>query len=195
MMTADQYLAQLQALLPQGGAWPRDRDAVLTGVLQAFADEMERLDARADGLIEEIDPRETVELLADWERIAGLPEDCAPAVEQSTQQRRDAIVARLVDSGGQSVAFFIALAETFGYEITIDEFDPSVCGEMECGEPLQGEAWATAWRVNAPLFSPFQFVCGASACGDPLGGGSNAPLECAFGHLKPAHTFLFFEYA
>jgi uncharacterized protein YmfQ (DUF2313 family) len=193
-MNADQYLAQMQALLPQGGAWPRDHDAVLTGLLRSFADEMERLDARADRLLDEIDPRAAVELLADWERVAGLPEDCAPSVAQSTQQRREALIAKLTDSGGQSVASFIALAQALGYAITIDEFDESVCGQMQCGQPLMGSDWATAWRVNAPLFSPYQFICGASACGDPLGGASNTPLECSFDHLKPAHTFVFFQY-
>ena len=194
-MTSEHYRAQLQALLPQGGAWPRESEAVLTRALHAFADEMARLDARGDDLLEEIDPRTTVELLADWERVAGLPEDCAPAVVLSTEERRAALVAKLANSGGQSRAYFIELARALGFEITITEFDPSVCGEMQCGEELQGEAWATAWRVNAPLFSPVQFICGAGACGDTLGGATNAPLECAFGHLKPAHTFLFFEYS
>ena len=134
-------------------------------------------------------------LLSDWERIAGLPEECASAAELSTPERRAALAAKLANSGGQSRAYFIEFARALGFEITITEFDPTVCGEMECGEPLLGEAWAYAWRVNAPLFSPVQFVCGANACGDTLGGATNAPLECAFDHLKPAHTFVFFEYA
>lgn len=194
-MTSQQYRAHLQALLPQGGAWPRDEGANLTGALQAFSDEMERLDSRADQLLEELDPRTTVELLADWERIAALPEDCTSAEPQSTQQRREALVAKLANIGAQSRAFFIELAAALGYVITITEFDMSVCGEMECGQPLEGDAWAYAWRVNAPLFSPDQFFCGAGACGDPLGGASNTPLECVFGHLKPAHTFVFFQYS
>jgi uncharacterized protein YmfQ (DUF2313 family) len=193
-MTSEQYRSQLQALLPQGGAWPRDADAVLTHLLNAFADEMERLNGRGDTLLEEIDPRTAVELLADWERVAGLPEECAPAADLSTAERRAALAAKLANSGGQSRAYFIELARALGFDITITEFDPSVCGQMQCGQPLQGEAWAYAWRVNAPLFSPFQFICGVSACGDPLGGASNAPLECSFDHQKPAHTFVFFAY-
>ena len=38
MRNSDAYLAQLQALLPPGRAWPREPDAVLTKLLHAFAD-------------------------------------------------------------------------------------------------------------------------------------------------------------
>jgi len=65
-MRADDYLHQLQALLPSGPAWPRDRDAVLTQLLAAFAEEFARIDARTAQLIEEADPRATYDLLADW---------------------------------------------------------------------------------------------------------------------------------
>ena len=42
--SAADYLRMLQHLLPQGQAWTRAPGAVLTAVLQASADELERLD-------------------------------------------------------------------------------------------------------------------------------------------------------
>lgn len=49
-LTVDDYLAQLQALLPSGPAWPRDVNADLTKLLMAEADELARIGARAEQL-------------------------------------------------------------------------------------------------------------------------------------------------
>jgi|GEM_PF-2742733 len=75
-LTADDYLALCQNLLPSGPAWPRESDAFVTRLLDAWAQELARIDARVDALIEEADPRTTSELLDDWEREYGLPDEC-----------------------------------------------------------------------------------------------------------------------
>jgi len=41
-VTAVDYLQQAQALLPQGRAWPRDPDAVLSQVLAAISESLAR---------------------------------------------------------------------------------------------------------------------------------------------------------
>lgn len=76
VLSAEAYLAQLQALLPPGSAWPRAANATLTKLLGALAEELARLDARALALIDEADGRSTLELLSDWERVCGLPDPC-----------------------------------------------------------------------------------------------------------------------
>jgi len=76
-MTAEEYLSQLQALLPPGAAWPRQGDAELTAVLQALADEFARVDQSADRLIDESDPRTASDLLTGWEADTGLPDPYA----------------------------------------------------------------------------------------------------------------------
>lgn len=113
-MTADDYRVLLQALLPHGAAWPRDPDAVLTALLQAFADEFARVDVRVEDLFNEMDPRTTYELLEDFERVTGLPDPCVPA-EQTVNERRAALVTRLTGQGGQSIAYFLGLAAALGY--------------------------------------------------------------------------------
>ena len=55
-MTAPDYLASLQALLPQGFAWPRQADAALTRLLLAWADEFARVDIRAADLVLRVCP-------------------------------------------------------------------------------------------------------------------------------------------
>lgn len=75
-LTAEQYQSQLLELLPLGAVWPRDLDTGLAKLLLAKADEFARVDGRADQLIEEADPRTTSEMLSDWERVVGLPDEC-----------------------------------------------------------------------------------------------------------------------
>lgn len=191
-MTADDYLSQLQALLPQGPAWPRDSSATLTMLLQAMADELARIDGRADQLLEEIDPRTTTELLADWERVAGLPDSCVTG-DQSTAQRRDALHARLTTLGGQSVTYFIALAASLGYTVTITEFSLHTVND-DVNHPLYGQPWQFAWQVNAPQ-DTIGTLSVTDTVDDPIAWWGNESLECAISRLKPAHTHVMFAYS
>lgn len=191
-MTADDYLAQLQALLPQGPAWPRDAGATLTKLLQAMADELARIDGRAAQLIEEADPRTTDELLADWERVAGLPDSCVTAA-QSTAQRRAALHAKLTTLGGQSTAYFIALAASLGYTVTITEFHLHTV-EDDVNYPLYGHPWRFAWQVNAPQ-NTVGTLSVTDTVADPLAWWGNELLECVIRRLKPAHTHVLFAYS
>lgn len=191
-MTADDYLSQLQALLPQGPAWPRDSSATLTMLLQAMADELARIDNRAAQLIEETDPRTTDELLADLERVAGLPDTCV-ATSQTTAQRRAALHAKLTTLGGQSAAYFIALAASLGYTVTITEFDQHTVAD-DVNHPLYGQPWQFAWQVNAPQDTVGVFDVNGTV-DDPLAWWGNEALECSINRLKPAHTHVLFAYS
>ncbi len=190
-MTSAQYLAQLQALLPQGGAWTRDRDANLTALLQAMADELARVDARGEQLIDEDDVRTTFELLSDWERVAGLPDSCVGA-GQTTQQRRAALLQRVTSIGGQSRAYFIAVAAALGYAVTISEFSWHTV-EDDVEHPMYGVAWNFAWQVNSAL-NTVQELTVDDGVEDPLAFWSNVPLECVINRLAPAHTTVLFSY-
>jgi hypothetical protein len=89
MATSGAYARQLKALLPQGVAWNLEPDSMVSRVMLALAEELARIDGRAAALIQEIDPRTTLELLPDWERMLALPDICAPAA-QTLQERRAA---------------------------------------------------------------------------------------------------------
>lgn len=193
-LTATDYLAQLQALLPQGFAWPRQADAALTKLLLAWADEMARIDGRAADLVEEVDPRTTAELLADWERVAGLPDSCVVAygVTQTAAQRRNALVAKLTTIGGQSAAYYIALAASLGYTITITEYKTFTV-RSKVNDPLNDLPWRFTFTVNAPLNTVRRFTV-RSAVNEPLAAWGNELLECVISRLKPAHTHVLFAY-
>jgi len=190
--SATQYRQQLQALLPDGLAWPRGEQAQLTKLIDAFAAEFARADRRADDLRNEADPRTAWEMLADWERITGLPGKCMAGVAQTIDERRDALVGKLGELGGQSRDYFIALAARLGFTITITEFRPFVAGS-HAGDPAANGDWISVWQVNAALNMVRTFKAG-SAAGEALASWSNTLLECAIKDDAPAHTIVQFAY-
>lgn len=194
--TDAEYLATLQELLPAGDAWPRDDDATLTKVLGGIAPSLARAHNRALELVEEADPRTTREMIGDWERCCGLPDECTPANATTLQERRAAVVAKLTHRGGQDGAYFLGLAEGLGYAVTIEEFRPFVCGLGRCGDRLNGgHEVRYNWRVRILEPRVTWFRTGASAPPDRLGKIDYAEdLECILNRLKPAHTQLVCAY-
>lgn len=195
-MTAESYLSQLQALLPSGHAWQRAPEATLTRLLAAWADEFARVDARAEQLLDEMDPRTTLELLPDWERIAGLPDSCSAGIATTLAERRAALGDRLTAEGGASKPYFQGIAERLGYQVEIERFSPFICGLSRCGDPLNGAASVRHyWRVRVIGPRATLFRTGASQVGDRLGKITRATdLECLLNRLAPAHTTVIVAY-
>lgn len=190
--TVGEYLRQLQALLPQGMAWPRGGESVLTALLTGFSGGLARNHNRGVDLLDEADPRTAIEALGDWERICGLPSDCLAGVDQTIQERRNAVVGRLNARGGQSRAFFISLAADLGFEVGITEYRPFTC-ESECEDQVGAEEWRFLWQVDAPETTIRDLSC-ESPCSEPLRSWRNELLECAISGLRPAHTTVVFSY-
>ena len=175
----DRYIGQLKALLAQGLAWTRDHGTNMHKVLGGIAAEAARIHDRADDLMAEMDPSQTTELLLEWEAVWGLPDPCTGQLE-TLQERRAALLARIKSVGGQSPGFFIRLAASLGYTITIDE--------NVGGDP-------TVWRVNAPETTVRWFRAGQSRAGEQVRSWGNALLECAIIEVNPAHLTVLFAYA
>jgi uncharacterized protein YmfQ (DUF2313 family) len=195
------YQAQLAALLPRGRAWPREDGSELMKLMHAKAEELARIDGRVSDLLEEVDPRTTLELLDDWERVAGLPDSCIAAPD-SIAERRAAVQSRITGMGGQTREYFINLAATLGFAITIDEFQPFRVGAGRVGDLLYGEAWAHVWRVNVQPpaiddgggLSIRYFRVGESRVGERLVGFGSLDLECIIRRAAPAHSIVIFAY-
>lgn len=155
------------------------------------------LDAAAlsgDALQNEADPRTAADMLSDWERVCGLPDPCtvAAGVTQTLSQRRAAVVARLTTLGGQSAAYYRAVAAAIGFDIAVEEYSPhDVLHDVEA--PLYGPDWQFAWMVQAANDTVIEFTVEDGA-DDPLATWGNAPLECVIRRLKPAHTAVLFGY-
>lgn len=189
--TPELYLSQLQALLPTGAAWPREPDTVLTTVLLAMADGLSRAHNRALELIEEADPRTTLELLPDWERVCGLPDPCS-GLAATVAERRAQVVARLIATGGQSPAYFVGLAAALGFDITITERRARFCGRRACGTPFGGEEMQWIWEVHLLPELVFRRHCGQGFHGEPFANWGAQSLICMLERLKPAHTVIWY---
>lgn len=196
-MAAPQYSAQdflqaLQALMPRGRVWPRDPDAVQTRVLSGLAQVYERQTIRANQLLADAFPLTTYELLPEWETTLGLPDPCAgPA--PTAAARRAQVLAKLQAQGGQSVAYFIAVAASLGYSITIKQYVPARAGLLRAGDPLNGNDWAHAWQVTSPTYTVHKAQAGVLAAGEPLAYWGDTVLACELSSIKPAHTVLLFS--
>ncbi|MEJ0020740.1 MAG: putative phage tail protein [Acetobacteraceae bacterium] len=193
-LTADDFRQGAGGAIPRGYAWNASPDTVQGQTWGGIAGAVQQLHARAGVLSEqESDPGRAVELLADWEHAYGLPDHCTP-FNATIQQRQAALVARIASQGGQSIAYYVAVAAALGYSITITEFRPFRVSRSRVGDALLGEPWLHTWRVNAPSVTMQYFRVGRSAVGERLRTWGNGELQCRLGELAPAHTVLQFAY-
>lgn len=193
-MTGEDYGRQLGQLLPPGAAWSTDPESNLQLLLRAFGESLARAHRRADDLDREIDPSLTHEILERWEAALGLPDKCSGALEATLQGRRNAVLAKLFATGGQSVGFFLGVGLSLGFDVTISEFRPFRAGRSAAGDPLTNGDWVYAWRVNAPETTVIPFRAGQSVASEPLQAWGNDALECKLNQLKPAQSILLTGY-
>lgn len=187
------------ALLPRGYAWTVDVGSTLFKVFWGLGDFVARLDARiGDFLEKESFPGTAEETIADWERVAGIPEPCAlvpdpvPAVKET----------HVVEIAGHTV-------EIAGHTVEIDEihYVPYVAPLADRQKAVRAKFAATGgqsiayfqevaaqlgWDLVVEEFSPF--CCGISECGwspaslladgarfhwrVPFPRGTQVPFEC-----------------
>lgn len=192
-MTPEQYQAQLLALAPPGSALPTDEDSIWAMLLLAMADELSRADGRIDDLLTELDPRTSLELLPDWERVCGLPGPCSRALA-TIHERREAVHLVLTAQGGQSRAYYEEAAATIGVPANVEEFKPFRAGQSSAGDALTNEPWTHTWCMRGPKETIKSFTAGGSSAGDPLASWGNDSFECHMSRIAPAHTLLIFAY-
>ena len=177
------YLAQLKALMPQGAAWPQEAGTTLDALLGGLAEELARVDTRADQLMVETDPRVVTETLTDWERAWGLPDGCVVA-DPTVPGRRLALHQKVASLGGQSSAYYVGMAALLGYDAEVEQFTPSRL-RFSLPQVILGRPWAFAWRLA--VFGPTVIM------DTPIY--ASADLECVINRTKPAHTLVSFDWA
>ena len=143
-----EYRKLLQSLLPKGAFWTRNEDAVLTQLLNAFGEELSRIEGRGEDLILEAFSSTITELLEEWEKDFDLP----PAgfdLASTVAGRRADIKARIIAVGQQNKEYFEEIAEALGYTITITEFRKSLIGIITIGDSIIApEDCVFYWMVN-----------------------------------------------
>ncbi len=194
-MMRDEQLAQLMALLPPGAALPREPGSRLERLLWPMAEEFARLDARAEDLIRQADPREADEMLADYERVLGDDPCIGPAARLPIETRRALAHQRWTARGGATPAYFIGIAAALGIAITITESRPFECGVSACDDELIAEDGRFEWivTITAPTLLT-EFEVGVADVSTPLGDFARSPVECLIRRAAPAHTTVYFSY-
>lgn len=199
----EDFAESFAGLLPRGAAWPRDPESVLMRLVLGLSENWATtVQGRArDLLYVESTPDTTTEMLEDWERALGLPEECYDEVPQTVEARRAIVIEKLTTIGAQSREYFIGIAQRLGHpDARISEFSPFRCGVSRCG--------STQWRVGPPderyvwrmYVGPSAkswFQAGKSRCGqDPqMRIRRSAAVECIINKLKPEHTRVIFLYS
>jgi uncharacterized protein YmfQ (DUF2313 family) len=207
----DAYAEALKGALPQGQAWKRRVDLEAQKTMFGLAGIYAYADMRAQNLaVTESDPRQTREMLGDWERNFGLPDPCARETT-TVEERRTALVLRMTMLGTPSRAFFIDVAAQLGYTITITEYSPYQCGISRCGDtralnpdtpdkcrwelgPGEMRYYWTI-HVNATRISHCRCGVGQTGITRLLSIGLATDLECMLRRLKPGHTEIVFDYS
>lgn len=114
---------QLVDLFPKGIIWniPSTPDTLWGALLASFADERVRTEEDVTSLLIEAIPGLSTELLSDWERILGLPDETYPenpTIEQRRLLVHNKYVTKYVE---MSISFYEQLALDFGAVVTIDD--------------------------------------------------------------------------
>lgn len=193
MATVDAHRQKRASLMPEGVLWPQGAESTTQKLQIAKAEEDARVDATAQQLINESDPRTAFDLLTDWERVCGLPDKCSELTD-TLADRRAAVVTKLTGLPSQTPAYYQAMALGLGYDVTITEFRPFCAGSGQAGEPVLSAAWAHAWQVNAPETTVQSFRADNATAGEPLRSWGNDKLECVIQQHAPAHTVTLFAY-
>lgn len=148
-MTPPEFVRHMQALLPPGKAWTRRLDALLTKLLEGWAPELARAQARAACLLSEFNPATAIELLDEHEEINGLPDPCGTP-PSTTEARQAAMAARLLDRAGHNPADYVAVCEAFGHAgATVHRrpYPPFRAGIGRAGWRAYGDGWAHVFGV------------------------------------------------
>jgi len=185
----EQYHRQLLSLLPRGKAWPKEAGTVISRLLRAEASQLAEIDRVAVGLLNEFLPNLTFDLLEEWEQSVGLPDACTD-LGSTIQQRRAAVVNKVVSRLDTNSDTYVRIGREFGIEITVDEHDQARAAN-DSALDTSGGRWRNVWWVTIPTATPPRRFDVLSDVNTPLlVVERNTELECRLRSASPAHSEL-----
>ena len=147
--STDDILPQLLQLTPRGPAWGTDEAGdgqgaapIMLALWRAVAGHAAQNYAIDFELATQCFPSAITYSLADWEAEYGLPDTCLSG-QGTNAQRIAAVRSRFGALGGQSPAYFVCLAASLGYDVTIEEPGQFLCDDGECVGTGVYEGWFT----------------------------------------------------
>jgi len=184
------YQSLLSALLPPVSYSPDQ--SMLSAELYAEGNTLEAATASADRVKNAVTPLYAETLLPDWERVLAI----TPASSATYQSRLNAVLSKLNEVGGLSIPYFVGLAASIGYTISIDEPQPFRAGTSHVGDTVYIPDIVFIWltTVTGSSTPVYRFRSGSSVVAERLTSFSDAVIESVFNDLKPAHTFVYFAY-
>lgn len=152
---------------------------LLARILSCLAGGLERVERDAYDLLNQTDPGVSTTLLADWERVLGLPEPCFQyeTFLMSVEERQIQAHLKLFSAGQiTSEQWYIDYAAGLGFGITIEEnpvdTNPFICGVATCGvESVGGRGGYSNMTITIHTAESPIIV-----------------LQCILNKLKQAHT-------
>lgn len=203
----EKYSSTIKKLFPTGWAFRFYSGLNLTKIIDSLSIEPDRVEQRAYKLLDELDPNTTYEMLDNWERLLGIPDECTPPSDPTVYERRVRILQKLTTGGGQSRAFFKLIAEQLGYDadiIDVVNFRDFRVGASRVGEKLSNSTtpgggvgaagWAYTFQIKAPAALIRPFRVGQGSVGQRLVLTENSTLECVIRKFAPAHVTVIFSY-
>ena len=190
----DAYRDQLHALLPAGRAWPEEADTTLDALVRAMASQVSEVDRSAANLLTEIRPNTTFDLLPDWERVLGLPDDCSDLGSDVTT-RRASVLALLVTQPTLHPDDYVEIGERYGVTITVDDLNQTRADAVPSLDTTNGK-WRFVWFIDIPASADNRTFRVNSRVNERLTTFSrNTELECRLLKAAPAHTQLQIGYS
>lgn len=180
----------LQLLLPPAAYDPRGKR--IAGELVAEGAALDAALESSDRVADAITPFLARSLIVDWEQLLGIQQDASKPYLARIQKA----VAKIRETGGLSIPYFVSLAAGLGYTITIVEPQPFRAGINAANDTVYDPSIIWQWRVdvqstNVPQYA---FKAGTSCAGERLLAFGDPVIETVFQDLKPAHTYVYFAY-
>lgn len=188
--SVEQWTNSIVAQLPRGVLWQRDTNLDLYKYAAGYAPRLEAAEVSAEGLLLEMRPETTNQLLPDWEEYLGLPE-CAD-VKQTVDSRRDAVTEKYYRKGGLQTWNIEKLAADLGFDIEVQELFPHHC-LRGCTYPLYEEKYRHILRIYVKGITQAYATC-LDDCLTPLVSDTAAILECTLNKFKMGGKYYEFIY-
>lgn len=188
--SVEQWTNSIVAQLPRGALWQRDTNLDLYKYAAGYAPRLEAAELSAEGLLLEMRPETTHQLLENWEEYLGLPE-CG-GTKQTIESRIGAVVEKYYRKGGLQAWNIEKIAADLGFDVEVQELFPHHC-LRGCTYPLYEEKYRHILRIYVKGITQAYATC-LDDCLTPLVNETATILECTLNKVKSAGKYYEFIY-
>lgn len=185
-----QWSNSIMQQMPIGVIWQRETSLDLYKYVAGYAPRLEAAEISADGLLLEMRPMTTLQMLQEWEGYLALPE-CSTA-NQTIESRRAAVVEKYYRKGGLQPLNIEKLAADLGFDIEVQELYPHHI-LRGCNYPLYEEKYRHVLRIYVKGITQAYATC-VDDCLTPLVLQTAAILECTLNRFKMAGKYYEYYY-